>query len=597
MKYTSKQILETFLNYFKEHDHTQIKNASIVPENDPTLLFINAGMAPIKKCFTGEEEPVSKRMCNVQTCIRTNDIESVGDRHHLTSFNMLGSWSIGDYFKKEAIELAFKLLTEGFNISKEKLYATVFSGDEKLGLPADEESIEHWKNVGIDPSHIVALPFEDNFWSMGDGEGPCGPCTEVFFDTGDEHGPSYEESGFFDTKKRYLEIWNAGVFMQYFHNLDGTYSKLKFNSVDTGSGLERMLLTLNGLESVYDTEIFVDLMNYLRENSKQPNERSLRIVCEHIRTSIVILNAKVDPSNVKAGYILRQLMRRTLRHLRTIEASDEMFIDLAEKTINNMEKTGLAPDWNFTKEELLAKFKLEQEKFGKMLSQGLKVFNDYLNDSQNIENGYLKEELAFKLYDTFGFPIEITKELAEEKGVKVDEAKFNELLQKHKDESRGANQAIFKSGLADHDPNTIKLHTATHLLHAVLRKHLGEDVHQMGSNITPERLRFDFNFARKVTPEELKAIEDDVNAIIEKSIPICREEMSPAQAKASGALGLFDNKYGDNVSVYTIGEFSKEICSGPHVENTSELGRFKIKKEESSSAGVRRIKAVLETKN
>lgn len=594
MKYTSKEILDTFLGFFKENGHKQIKNASIIPENDPTLLFINAGMAPIKRCFTGEEEPESKRMCNVQTCIRTNDIESVGDRHHLTSFNMLGSWSIGDYFKEGAILFAFKLLTEGFKIPKEKLYATVFSGDEKLGLEADNESIGYWEKVGIDPSHIIRLPFEDNFWSMGDGEGPCGPCTEVFFDTGDEHGESYEKSGFFDTKKRYLEIWNAGVFMQYFHNLDGTYSRLKFNSVDTGSGLERMLLTLNGLESVYDTEIFVDIMNYLRNNCKSPDERSLRIICEHIRTSVIILNAKVEPSNVKSGYILRRLMRRALRHLRTIEASDEMFVEIASKTIDNMEKTGLAPEWNFSKEELLDKFRLEQEKFGKMLSQGLKVFKEYIEDKSNIVDGYLKEELVFKLYDTFGFPFEITQELAEENGIKISEEAFNKLLEHHKEESRGANQAVFKSGLADHDPNTIRLHTATHLLHASLKKLLGEDVHQMGSNITPERLRFDFNFPRKVTEEELKSIEAMVNDVINQSIPVVREEMTPEQAKESGAIGLFDNKYGDKVSVYTIGDFSKEICSGPHVNNTSELHHFKIKKEESSSAGVRRIKAILD---
>ena len=593
MKYTAKQILDTFINFFTENGHTRIKNSSIVPENDPTLLFINAGMAPIKKCFTGEEQPVSKRMCNVQTCIRTNDIESVGDRHHLTSFNMLGSWSIGDYFKEGAINYAFKLLTEGFKIPKEKLYATVFSGDEELGLPADEESAKIWEKVGIAPSHIIKLPFEDNFWSMGDGEGPCGPCTEVFYDTGDEHGESYEKSGFFDTKKRYLEIWNAGVFMQYYKNLDKTYSKLKFNSVDTGSGLERMLLTLNGLDTVYDTEIFVDIMNYLRENSKNPNERSLRIICEHIRTSVIILNAKVEPSNVKAGYILRRLMRRALRHLRTIEAGDDMFETIASKTIDNMENTGLAPDWNFTKDEILAKFKAEQDKFSKMLSQGLKVFNEYIEDENNIENGYLKTELVFKLYDTFGFPLEITQELAEEHNIKVDDKAFEALLEHHKEESRGANQAVFKSGLADHDPETIKLHTATHLLHAALKKFLGSDVHQMGSNITPERLRFDFNFPRKLTPEELQEMEDYVNSIIAEGVDVIREEMTPDEAKHSGAIGLFDNKYGDKVSVYTIGKYSKEICSGPHVNNTRELVKFKIKKEESSSANVRRIKAVL----
>ena len=593
MKYTSKQIIDTFLNFFKQNGHTQIKNSSIVPENDPTLLFINAGMAPIKRCFTGEEEPVSKRMCNVQTCIRTNDIESVGDRHHLTSFNMLGSWSIGDYFKEGAIKYAFTLLTEGFNIPKEKLYATVFSGDEELNLPADEESIGYWEKVGIDPSHIIKLPFEDNFWRMGDGEGPCGPCTEVFYDTGDEHGDSYEKTGYFDTKKRYLEIWNAGVFMEYYQNLDKTYSKLKFKSVDTGSGLERLLLTLNGLESVYDTEIFVNIMNYLRAHCNKPNERSLRIICEHIRTSVVILNAKVEPSNVKAGYILRRLMRRALRHLRTIEASDDMFIRIAEKTIDNMNETGLNPEWNFDKCELLNKFKIEQDKFSKMLSQGLKVFTEYIEDASNIVEGYLKEELVFKLYDTFGFPFEITQELAEENNIKVNEDKFNQLLEHHKEESRGANLAVFKSGLADHDPNTIRLHTATHLLHATLRKMFGQDLHQMGSNITPERLRFDFNFPRKLTQEELDSIEKQINDIINQGIEVVREEMSPQKAKELGALGLFDNKYGDKVSVYSIGDYSKEICSGPHVSNTKELGQFRIKKEESSSAGVRRIKAIL----
>lgn len=592
--YTVKQIKDTFLNYFEKNGHKIIDGASIVPENDPTLLFINAGMAPMKKVFTGEQEPQAKRMCNVQNCIRTIDIDSIGDRHHLSSFYMLGSWSIGDYFKEGAIHYAFELLTKGFNIPKEKLYVTVFSGDEKRGIPADNESIEHWKKNGIPESHIIRCGFEDNFWRIGGDHdaGPCGPCTEMFYDTGAEHGANYEETGIFDDKNRYIEIWNAGVFMEYYQDENGNYTKLKMKSVDTGSGLERMIMTLNGLESAYDTEVFLPIIEYLQNNSKNPVLESLRIIADHVRTSIFILNAGVEPSNVKRGYVLRRLIRRAIRHMRTIGLEDSKIPELLMLTMDNMKKIDLEPKWNYPKNEIIDKFMAEFAKFSKSLEQGVKAFNDYVKDENNIKGGKLDSKIAFKLFDTFGFPLEITKELASEKGLTVDEKEFNELFEKHREISK--TEGTFKSGLADHSEETIKLHTATHLLQAGLRHVLGNHVYQRGSNITPERLRFDFNFERKMTPEEVKEVENFVNKAISDAIPVVREEMSLEDAKKTGAIGLFTDKYGDRVSVYTIGNISKELCSGPHVNNTSELKHFRILKEESSSSGVRRIKAVVE---
>ncbi len=592
--YTVKQIKDTFLNYFEKNGHKIIDGASIVPENDPTLLFINAGMAPMKKVFTGEEAPQAKRMCNIQNCIRTIDIDSIGDRHHLSSFYMLGSWSIGDYFKEGAISYAFELLTKGFSIPKEKLYVTVFSGDEKRKIPADTESIEFWKKVGIADSHIIRCGFEDNFWRIGGDHdaGPCGPCTEMFYDTGAKHGASLEESGIFDDKNRYIEIWNAGVFMEYYQDENGNYSKLNMKSVDTGSGLERMLMTLNGLESAYDTEIFLPIIEYLKNNCSSPIIESLRIIADHVRTSILILNAKVEPSNVKRGYVLRRLIRRAIRHMRTIGLSDDKIPELLDLTMQNMKNIDLEPKWNFSKQEIIEKFMAEFAKFSKTLEQGLKAFNEYVKDEKNIVNNKLDSKIAFKLFDTYGFPLEITKELAKEKNLIVDEKEFNELFEKHREISK--TEGTFKSGLADTSEETIKLHTATHLLQAGLRHVLGNYVSQKGSNITPERLRFDFNFERKMTADELKAVEDFVNEAISKEIPVIREEMKLEDAKKTGAIGLFTDKYGDNVSVYTIGNISKELCSGPHVSNTKELGHFKILKEESSSSGIRRIKAVVE---
>ncbi|MDD4815573.1 MAG: alanine--tRNA ligase [Clostridia bacterium] len=594
MKYTIKQVKKEFLNFFEKNGHTIIKNSSIIPENDDSLLFINAGMAPIKNVFTGQEQPDSKRMCNLQICIRTNDIDSIGDRHHLSSFCMLGSWSVGDYFKKEAVAFAYDLLVNHLKIPKEKLYATVFGGDKTRGLPADTDSGNFWQDMGIAKNHILNCSFEDNFWRMGDGESPCGPCTEVFYDTGDKHGKSYEETGYFDDKKRYIEIWNAGVFMQYLQTEKGTYEKLPFNSVDTGSGIERLVMTLNGYESVYQTEVYAPIINHILANSDKAKDESVRIISDHIKTSVLILNAGIEPSNVKRGYVLRRLLRRAMRHLRNINAKEGLLEELVAKTIDNLIECDIAPEWNYSKDQIVEKVKLEQEKFSKLLENGLKVFEEFVSNKNNITDGKLNSNLVFKLYDTFGFPFEITKELANEHNLSVSEKEFEELFAEHKENSKGDVGKVFKSGLADINDNTIKLHTATHLLHAGLKKFLGQNVNQKGSNITPERLRFDFNFERKMTAEEVQAVEDFVNNIINQKIEICREEMPYDLAKESGAVGLFSSKYGENVSVYTIGSFSKEICSGPHAKNTKDLGRFKITKEESSSAGIRRIKAVLQ---
>lgn len=592
--YTVKEIKSKFLDYFQKNGHTLIKNSSIIPENDDSLLFINAGMAPIKNVFTGNEEPISNRMCNMQTCIRTIDIDSIGDRHHLSSFCMLGSWSIGDYFKKDAIKFAFNLLVNELKIPKEKLYATVFEGDKERNIPADTESEKYWQEIGMDKGHILYCPFEDNFWRMGDGISPCGPCTEIFYDTGDKYAKSYEETGFFDDKKRYIEIWNAGVFMQYLQNEDGSLGKLPFCSVDTGSGIERLVMTLNGFESVYEIEIYAPIIEYIKANSHNPNEESLRIIADHLRTSIYIINSGVEPSNVKRGYVLRRLLRRLMRHMRRIELEEAQLKNLVEKMYDNLNNCGVNPEWILSKEEIVNKFVIEQEKFSKLLVSGLKTFNEFVSDKNNIENGKINSTLVFKLYDTYGFPFEMTRELAEEQKLIVDEKEFNELFAKHKEESKGDIGKVFKCGLAEVNEKTTRYHTATHLLQAGLKKFLGDEVSQKGSNITEERMRFDFNFGRKVLPEELKQIEDYVNMIISEAVPVTLEEMSYDDAKNSGALGLFVNKYGDKVKVYTIGKYSKEICGGPHVKNTSELGHFHIQKEESSSAGIRRIKAILD---
>ena len=593
MKYTVKQVKKTFLEFFEKNSHKIINGASIIPENDDSLLFINAGMAPIKKVFTGEAQPQAKRMCNMQICIRTNDIDSIGDRHHLSSFCMLGSWSVGDYFKEGAITYATDLLVNHFGIPKEKLYATVFSGDESRGLPADLDSKKFWNKVGFPDSRIIECGFEDNFWRMGDGEGPCGPCTEVFYDTGDKYSKSYEETGVFDDKMRYIEIWNVGVFMQYLQTADGQYKPLPFNSVDTGGGLERFVMNLNGLDSVYDTEIYKPIIDFVRANSSNPNDVSLRIIADHIKTSVLILNAGVVPSNVKAGYVLRRLLRRAMRHIRNISGKENLLQEVAARTIDNLIECDIAPEWNFTKDQIIALILEENAKFSKLLDNGLKEFKNFISKPENIENGEIKPALVFKLFDTFGFPFEITRELAAENGLSVDEKAFNELFAKHKEASKGDIGKVFKAGLADHSPETTRLHTATHLLHAGLKKVLGAHVNQKGSNITAERLRFDFNFERKMLPEEIKAVEDFVNEAISKAVPVVLEEMTVEEAKAEGAVGLFADKYGEKVKVYTIAGYSKEICGGPHANNTSELGHFKIQKEESSSAGVRRIKAIL----
>lgn len=592
-KYTIKDVKNTFLSFFEKNNHKIIEGASIIPENDDSLLFINAGMAPIKKVFTGAAAPQAKRMCNMQICIRTNDIDSIGDRHHLSSFCMLGSWSVGDYFKEGAIGYAVDLLTNHFGIAKEKLYATVFSGDETRGIPADAESKEFWKKIGFKDNHIIECGFEDNFWRMGDGESPCGPCTEVFYDTGDKYSKSYEETGVFDDKKRYIEIWNVGVFMQYLQTEDGKYQPLPFNSVDTGGGLERFVMNLNGLDSVYDTEIYKPIIDFVRENSASPNDVSLRIIADHIKTSILILNAGIEPSNVKRGYVLRRLLRRAMRHIREIGAESSLIFKIVDKTYENLITCDIAPKWNYSKEQIIALVEKEAAKFNKLLETGLKTFKDYISKSENITGGKLNSTLVFKLYDTFGFPFEMTRELATENGLIVDEAEFNALFAKHKEASKGDIGKVFKAGLADTSEETTRLHTATHLLHAGLKKVLGSHVNQKGSNITAERLRFDFNFERKMLPEEIKAVEDFVNEAIQAAVPVTMEEMTVEEAKASGAVGLFESKYGEKVKVYTINGYSKEICGGPHANNTSELGVFKIQKEESSSAGVRRIKAVL----
>jgi len=574
-----------YIRFFEEKGHKEIINASIIPENDPTVLFTTAGMHPLVPFLIGQKHPLGKRLVNVQRCLRTDDIDEVGDAFHLTFFEMLGNWSLGNYFKKEAIEYAYEFLTEKdwLGLDPEKLYITVFEGDADASK--DDESVKIWKKVGISKKRIYYNPKKDNWWGPAGLTGPCGPCSEIFFDTG-KKGCSKDCKPGCNCGK-YNEIWNL-VFMEYNKTKQGTYEKLKQQNVDTGMGVERTAAVLQGKDNNYETELFMPLLNKIRKTSEKENQISERIITDHVRSVVFVLgdDMAITPSNLGHGYVVRRLIRRALRHARQIGLKTsltefaEMVIKEYGKEYNELEKN---------KKFILDEIKKEEERFTQTLSKGIKHFKELKPENKTI-NG--KE--AFLLFQSYGFPIEITEELAKEKDWEVDRKGFEEEYKKHQELSRKSTEGIFKSGLADHSDVAIKYHTATHLLHQALRIVLGDHVKQKGSNITTDRLRFDFSHKEKLTPEQLKQTEDIVNEKIKQALDVEHSEISVDEAKKSGAHGLFDKKYGDTVSVYSIGDFSKEICSGPHVKNTSELGHFKITKEESISAGVRRIKAILE---
>ncbi len=578
------ELKKKYFEFFKEKGHKLISSASLIPEHDPTVLFTTAGMHPLVPYLMGEKHPLGKRLVDVQKCIRTGDIDEVGNASHLTFFEMLGNWSLGNYWKKDAIEWSFEFLAskKWLGLDKNKIYVTVFAGDKDA--PKDEESADIWKSLGVPEERIFYLPKKDNWWGPAGSTGPCGPDTEMFYDTGKEKCGRECKPGC--SCGKYFEVWND-VFMQYNKTKDGKYEPLKQKNVDTGMGVERTAAMLQGKNTVYEIETFAPIMKKIQIEAKERNARSMRVIADHLRASAFILAEKVAPSNLDQGYVLRKLIRRSIRHSRLLGIGRENFTSEIAKIVIDIYKNDYA-ELNENKSFILEELEKEEKKFKKTLEIGLREFNKLIKQDSKITG---KE--AFILFSSYGFPWEMTQELAEEKGLKVDKSDFEKEFKKHQDLSRVGAEKRFKGGLADSSEESKRLHTATHLLNEALRKVISKDIVQKGSNITPERLRFDFNFERKLTEGETKKVEDLVNQKIKEAIPIKREEMSLEEAKKKHAQGLFEHKYTGRVSVYSMGDFSVEICGGPHVGNTKELGKFKIIKEESSAAGIRRIKAVL----
>ena len=579
------EIRNKYLNYFKNHGHKVIPSAPLIPENDPSVLFTTAGMQPLVPYLLGEKHPEGTRLTDYQKCLRTNDIDEVGDNRHLTYFEMMGNWSLGDYFKEESIAMSFEFLTKELGIPAEKISVTCFAGDEDA--PRDNITAECWKKAGIPDERIYFYGIDDNWWIAGE-EGPCGPDTEMFYDTGkpacgDNCQPSCDCG-------KYVEIWN-NVFMEYYKSKDGTYTKLKQRNVDTGLGLERMTMLLQGKQTPFDTELFAPIMEKLSQLAKVDNIESRRIVAEHLRASMMIICDGGRPSNIDRGYVLRKLIRRMSRHLNKLQIDLSELSNLIDLNIDVLKE--MYPELVDNKETIKQTIIEEKDKFIKTLSHGEKEFEKAVEKAKQENKNIIDGQTIFKLYETYGFPPEITADLAREKGFEIDTTEFDKLFKEHQEKSRMGSEQKFKGGLAEQNEITIAYHTATHLLHKALQIVLGDHAKQKGSNITTERLRFDFSHPEKMTKEQLKQVEDIVNEQIARDLPVTCEEMTLEEAKASGATGLFENKYGEKVKVYTIGDFSKEICGGPHVSHTGELGHFTIKKEESSSAGVRRIKAIL----
>lgn len=580
------KIKDLFINFFVEHGHKQIPSSPVVPENDPSVLFNTAGMQPLIPYLMGEAHPYGTRLCDYQKCIRTNDLDAIGDTTHHTFFEMLGNWSLGDYFKDESITWSFEFLTKCLNIPVEKLAVTVFAGNDLI--PFDEVSYNKWLSLGIKKERIAKTTL-DNFWIAG-ASGPCGPDTEIFYFRNTEEAPE----SFDPEDDRWVEIWN-NVFMQYYKDENGTVTELPKKNVDTGMGVERVTAILEGVDDNYKSSIWCDVIDLISRIAGLPyegNEKSMRIIADHIRTAVFISSdpAGIKPSNTDQGYILRRLIRRAIRHAKklNIDISSNWEEQIAKLIIEKYQS--YYSELSQNKQVVLDVLKNEKEKFNKTLEKGLREF-------AKVSNKDIDGEVAFHLYDTYGFPIELTEELAKDAGISVDTKGFNEKFKAHQELSRTASAGKFKGGLAGNSEIETRYHTATHLLNAALKLVVGPDVHQKGSNITDERMRFDFSCDHKLSDEEKQKTEDLVNKWIQEGLDVRVEEMSKEDAIKSGAECMFIEKYPDVVTVYTIGDnVSKELCGGPHVKNTSELGHFKIVKEEASSAGVRRIKAILEQK-
>lgn len=587
------ELKKKFLEFFQEKGHKIIPNVSLIPEEDPSVLFTSAGMQPLVPYFLGGKHPQGQRLVNIQRCLRTDDIEEIGDTAHLTFFEMLGNWSLGDYWKEEAIKMSWEFLTnkKWLGIDPDRIYISVFKGDETA--PRDEESAKIWQDLGIPQERIYYFGKEVNWWEPTGETGPCGPDTEMFVDSGKEPcglqcNPSCQCG-------KYIEVWND-VFIQYNKIAPNKYESIRQKNVDTGMGLERMAMVLQNVGSVFETDLFRPIIEAIKKLSNPPaggdeQKKSLRIIADHLRAATFILGDEkgIVPSNLDRGYVVRRLIRRAIRHGKKLDIKENFSDKITQAVIKNYE--GEYPILRKNQKKVLEELRKEEERFQKTLKKGLKEFEKLTSD---IKWAMVDGRAAFDLFATYGFPIEITKELAQERGLKVDEEGFQKEFQKHQEISRKGAEQKFKGGLADHSEEVVKYHTATHLLHQALREVLGPHVQQKGSNITSERLRFDFINLNKLTDEEIKKVEEIVNQKIQEDLKVKSEEMTMEEAKKVGAIGLFEQKYQDKVKVYFIGDFSKEICGGPHVEHTGVLGKFKILSEKSSSAGVRRIKAVLE---
>jgi alanyl-tRNA synthetase len=582
---TREQLIKKYIEFFTSKNHKEIPNVSLIPENDPTALFISAGMHPLVPYLLGQKHPLGKRLVNVQKCLRTQDINEIGDTYHHTFFEMLGNWSLGDYWKEQAIGLSFEFLTKILKIPKERIAVSVFAGDKDA--PKDKESFDVWESLGISEKRIAFLSKENNWWGPAGKTGPCGPDTEMFYWKDNSKSAPKE---FNPKDEKWVEIWND-VLMQYNRDEKGNYNPASQKNVDTGMGVERTVAVLNGLEDNYLAGMWkpiiekIEHLTIKRYGKNKKETKAMRIIADHIKASVFIIADGVTPSNTEQGYVLRRLIRRAVKYGKELKMKN--FIpEIAEPVFEIYDDYS---ELQKNKERIIEELEKEEKKFNLTLEKGLTVFRKMSADKK------ISGKEAFLLYQSYGFPLEMTKEIAKEKKISVDEKDFEKELQKHQELSRTATAGRFKSGLADDSEKTTRLHTASHLLLSALRIVLKNDkIIQKGSNITPERLRLDFNFSRKLEKDELQKIEDLVNAQIQKECEVIREEMSPEEARKKGAAGIFDKKYGQKVSVYTVEDFSKEICTGPHVKNTCELGHFKIIKEESSSQGVRRIRAVLE---
>ena len=606
--YTSQSIREMYLNFFKDRGHKVIPSASLIPENDPTVLFTTAGMHPLVPYLLGEKHPAGNRLTDVQKCVRTGDIDDVGDASHCTFFEMLGNWSLGDYFKKEMIPWSYEFLTgkEYLGIDPENLAVTVFGGDETL--PCDDEAAALWEQAGIKKENIYYMSRENNWWGPAGLTGPCGTDTEMFIIRKAKCSPECNP----DCKcGAFLEIWND-VFMRFNKQADGSYTELSQKNVDTGMGLERALCVLNGKSSVYETDLFEDAIKVISEltgkayDEDPETTRAFRVLLDHTRTATFMIGDEkgIVPSNTDQGYILRRIIRRAVRFGRKINLPEGSLAKIAVAYIEKYKS--VYPELEVNRDKIFEELAKEEAKFNKTLQQGLKEFEKCLNGIER-KNAFMAQnnpdyvpekringKQAFHLYDTYGFPVEITDEMAKERGFSVDLDGYKAAFEEHQNKSKAGSEQKFACGLADNKEATTKLHTATHLLHAALKKVYSPEVNQKGSNITEERLRFDFNLPQPMTAEEIKQVEDLVNDVIKQNIPVVMQEISLEEAKEQGFTGLFESKYGERVKTYTIGDFSKEICGGPHAAATGELGTFKITKEQSCGSGIRRIKAVLQ---